>query len=309
MEENWKRSAPFLAMVILTASFFAAPNMPGTGEVKGIGSPPFSIHLNESKQNAYVAPGQDGIVVFHGFIHQEQYQNRTVLFELETYCNGWETTTPGPFSALLNRSYEIPFEIMVKVPERTSQSSSGYLSVSCRFEFIGNNLSGRIGPAMGLIFIKPYMDCTASPQILNLSLHRDESYEVEFNLTNTGNCDNRMRIEISNRHDLEDKNLVCLLYRDKYYLWEGNSTQVAVSVNTSMDTNLGDHKIIIRFVYGHSMCGQEYREAIINVKVMEKELFGVSLSVWIILEGVLIGVVGIIIANATIIRDIRRRVL
>jgi len=309
MEENWKRSTLLLAMVIFTASFFIAPNMPGTAEVKGIGSPPFSIHLNESKQNAYVAPGQDGIVLFHGFIHYNQYQNKTVLFNLEAYCNGWNTTTPGPFSIVLNRSDVIPFEVMVKVPIGTSHGTLGKLSVHCRFEYIGSNMTGQIVPASGVIFIKSYYDCSASPHPLNLSIHRDEDSEIELNLTNTGNCDLRIRVEIADREELERKGLYCSLLGDKIPLGEGNSTPVRIGIHTSMDTDLGDHMIIIRFVYSQSLCGQEYRETVVNISVLEKELFGVSLSIWVILEGILIGVVGIILANATIIRDIKRKVL
>ncbi|MGA1848512.1 MAG: choice-of-anchor T family protein [Thermoplasmatota archaeon] len=309
MEENRRRSAPLLAMVILTASFFVAPNMPSTAEVKGIGSPPFFIDLNESKQDAYVAPGQDGIVVFHGYIHYEQHQNMSVNFILHTYCNGWETTIPGPFSAVLNRSHQIPFQVTIKVPTRTSQRGWGRLSVHCRFEYVGSNLSGQLVPAMGTIFIRPYYDCRASPRNLNVSIHRDDDSRILLNLTNTANCDLRIRVDIAHRKELEDRGIFCILYRDKIPLKEGNFTPFRIDIHTTMDTELGDHEVLIRFVYGQSTWGEEYREAVINVSVLEQELFGVPLSIWVILEGVLIGVIGIIIANATIIRDIKKRIL
>ncbi len=198
---------------------------------------------------ADVKPGAEEKVVYYGNLSVKMNQFGPlypVKIELFVSCDlGWKcTVTPATFSIPPGTSQ--PFTIEVTVPANTSYYTSGSLSLWGKASSFPDYVT-YIGGGTGTILVRQYKNYTVDCKdpVLQASPGSREWFEIC--VTNTGNCRERIFIEVENLDELNDKDIVVTLQKSKIELqsYMNDTIRIGVTVPKSAKS-LGDHEIVVK---------------------------------------------------------------
>lgn len=237
--KNAARASIFIILVIMLGSMFIyIPKEDDT--VDAVGRPAIRIELAQTKQTAYVAPGQDGVVTFTGTVTATipvSPQIQYLVVNLQAEAGGWPVSVPP--SLTFNRAItQQGFAVSVQVPVETSQKTSGQLSISGRWSYSPGTRGGNVDPATAIIVIKQYYQFSVGCDKPYVQVGPGSSLGFKIRLINEGNAADRLTIEVLNLDKLANKGWTVQLSQDKFSVPEKQEKVLTVSVTTPVEWNI-----------------------------------------------------------------------
>lgn len=238
------RVSIFLILVLMLGSIFIY--LPREkDEADAVGAPAIRIVLAQTKQTAYVAPGQDGVVTFTGYVTASipwspniQYLQVTLTAE----AGGWAVSVP-PALTFNKATKQQDFQLAVQVPVETSQKTQGQLSISGRWRYSPGSLGGTIDPATAIIVVKQYYQFSVGCDKPYRQVGPGSSLGFQIRLINEGNAADQLRVEISNLDKLANQGWTVQLSQDKFSVPEKQEKVLTVSVTTPVEWNVWKNKV------------------------------------------------------------------
>ncbi len=235
------------SLVIILSSLSILIVMPE--DVSGVGDPDVQIILTQTKQTAYVAPGQDGVVTFTGEVRADIPWAPSVQYlvvTLTAYCEGWAVS--GAPSLTFNRAVSVQnFQISVQVPIGTPRSTNAILYINGTWMYSPGVSSGDCEGATAIIVIKQYYSFTISPVESVSYVEGGGVGEMPFLVENLGNGDESIGIEVENAEQLLKEGIHASLSRDSISIPYGGEEEIFVILRTdnSVLTDLYPVDIVI----------------------------------------------------------------
>ncbi len=238
------RVSIFLIMVLMMGSMFVyLPKEENVAE--GVGAPAIRIELAQTKQTAYVAPGQDGVVTFTGTVSAQIPWSPNIQYlvvTLQADAGGWPVSVP-PSLTFNKAQKQQSFTLSVQVPVETSRQTQGQLSVSGRWRYSPGSLGGTVDPATAIIVIKQYYQFSVGCEKPYVQVGPGSSLGFQIRLINEGNAADRLRVEITNLDKLADMGWTIQLSQDKFSVPEKQEKVLTVSVTTPVEWNVWKNKV------------------------------------------------------------------
>ncbi len=242
--KNAFRVSIFLVMVLMLGSLFVY--LPKEkDEADAVGAPAVRIELAQTKQTAYVAPGQDGIVTFTGQVTATIPWSPNIQYLVVTLmadAGGWAVSVP-PSLIFSKAQKQQSFTLSVQVPVETSQKTQGQLSVSGKWRYSPGSLGGSIDPATAIIVVKQYYQFSIGCEKPYVQVGPGSSLGFQIRLINEGNSADRLRVEITNLDKLADMGWTIQLSQDKFSVPEKQEKVLTVSVTTPVEWNVWKNKV------------------------------------------------------------------
>ncbi len=237
--KNTARASIFLIMVILLGSLFIyIPKE--KSDVDAMGAPAIRIILTQTKQTAYVAPGQDGVVTFTGEVTAQIPWSPSVQYlvvSLQAEAGGWSVA--GAPSLTFNRAVSLQnFQLSVQVPIETSQKTQGQLTVAGKWRYSPGTGGGTIDPVTAIIVIKQYYQFSIGCDKPYVQIGPGSSLGFKIRLINEGNAADRLVVEVTNLDKLADKGWTVQLSQDKFSVPEKQEKVLTLSVTTPVKWNI-----------------------------------------------------------------------
>ncbi len=192
-----------LSFLILT-SFYLISEVDGKIEKPLAGPPDIQIIINEEMVQVNVEPGNNGIARFTGTVHCEMPPSTppgqicTVTFMVD--AGGWACSSPDTMEFDRNNNQE-DFTVSVQVPIETSRMTSSQLSISGRWRYSPGTLGGTTDPATAIIEVLPYSQVKVTTDPDNNTVSVGKWGEIELAITNEGNLNDDIELELENIPD------------------------------------------------------------------------------------------------------------
>ncbi|UCG68015.1 MAG: hypothetical protein JSV09_09240 [Thermoplasmata archaeon] len=159
----------------------------------------------EDSPSVDVSPGSSDIDKVHGEVKVVKVGPDQVKVYLEANST-FESTSITPASLVFSGpsgTEEIQsFSVSVKVPQGTSCSESGTVTVSGYW--IQGGLMYDIAPVSTIVIIEQYYKMKVSIDKTGFLVDPGDNIDVDLNVANEGNGDDIYQIDIENQKDLED---------------------------------------------------------------------------------------------------------
>jgi len=184
--------------------------------------------------------------------------NDTIV-NLTGYVKCYSTIFGDPYNDIVNLSCSVPgsyhsevypnslvfsrrntnqsFNVSVVIPRGTTSSISIYLNVSgIRTENGGNpqNLKN----VTATIHVNQYYNFSLVSSKSELTVMEGDQFVFLVKVSNLGNGQDTLRLDIQNRAELEKKGVACMLSATDVILDEGNDSVVKISVTLPYDSDL-----------------------------------------------------------------------
>ena len=238
------RASIFLMLVLLMGTMFVyLPKEKDTAEA--VGAPAVRIEIDQTKQTAYVAPGQDGVVTFTGTVTATIPWSPNIQFlvvTLQADAGGWPVSIP-PALTFNKATKQQGFKVSVQVPVETSQKTQGQLSVSGKWRYSPGTLGGTIDPATAIIVIKQYYQFSVGCEKPYIQVGPGSSLGFKIRLINEGNAADQLRVEVLNLDRLASKGWTIQLSQDKFSVPEKQEKVLTVSVTTPVKWNIWKNEV------------------------------------------------------------------
>lgn len=234
-----------ISMMVIGASLFGVFYFSEPSDA--VGQPDIAVTINQPRQTAYVKPGQDGIVTFTGTVEVKipwdpsfQY----LVVELEADAGGWPVSNP-PALIFSRQTTMRTFSLSVQVPIGTSSKTKGELVISGRWSYSPGILSGEVPPSTAIIVVDWYSQFDISCNDPIVEAERDDRVGISILVENEGNGDDRVRLEIENIEELNDKGITPILADYSVTVEEGKTGEAMLYVETDRRTSLDTYSIEI----------------------------------------------------------------
>lgn len=205
-----KLSCAIISMILILGAFFIFGE--STDDVDAVGEPEIRIELAQTKQTAYVAPGQDGVVTFTGTVTVQIPWSPNIQYlvvTLEASCLDWPVSVP-PSLTFNKAQKQQSFTLSVQVPVGTPVTTSAILFVNGTWQYSPGVTGGECDGATAVIVIKQFYSFTASPKEAVTYVEEDSIGEMAFMVENLGNGDDRIRMEILNSAELQEYGILVI---------------------------------------------------------------------------------------------------
>ena len=216
-------------------------------DVKAVGAPAITITLPQSKQTAYVAPGDDGLVTFTGTVTAVAPWSpsvQTLIVFLEADAGGWAVTNP-PAMEFTEGVTEQDFAITVQVPPETSHMIQGTLRVSGKWRYSPGSMQGSIDEVTALIYIDQYFDCDLDTSTPDLEAEKGGRAEFIVDAINNGNANDEMIIEILNLDHLVSQEINIQLSDHVILVPEQQSREITIIASVRDSASTGGYTITV----------------------------------------------------------------
>lgn len=238
------RAAAFLLLIIVLASAFVIfPK--GDDKAEGFGTPAIKIDLASYKATALVAPGQDGIVQFSGTVSAQipvDPNFQFLMVYLTADAGGWPASTSGALT--FSKQVKVQnFQVVVRVPPETSVTAQGTLTISGRWSYSPGALGGNVQPITAIIVVDQFYQFSVGCDKPYVQVSPGASYGFKIRLTNEGNFNDKLKVDILNLDKLTGKGWTVQLSRDKFELMENTEQVLVVSVTTPLKFTLWKNKV------------------------------------------------------------------
>jgi len=213
-------------------------------ESEAVGNPRVTVSLDQSSQEAQVAPGQSGLVTFTGLVRctspvDTQFQQ--VLVSLQADAGGWAwSITPSSLS-FDKATSELPFSCTVRVPPRTSHTQTGQVTISGTYRVQPGAFGSSIpGPATGMITIEQFYKFSVECPKPYIEVQPGSQLVYQLKLKNEGNDQDTLKVEVEDENfkKLVNNNWAIQLSSDKFTINENEEAIVKLTVNTPMEWHI-----------------------------------------------------------------------
>ena len=229
--------ASILVLIILVLGSLIV-FIPKETSVDAVGGAAVTIQLHQTQQVVQVAPGQPGVLMFTGEIRaQVPWSPRIqyLLVSLTYEASGWATS--GTSVVIFTRADNtMPFTCTVKVPPMTSHQVVGTLNVIGRWNYQPGITGGPVNPVQAIIIVDQFYQFSVGCEKPYLQVSPGDSLGFRMRLINEGNSIDRLRMEITNLAELNQKGWTVQLSQDQFQVPEVQERVVTVSVTTPVKT-------------------------------------------------------------------------
>ena len=216
-------------------------------DVEAVGAPAITITLHQSKQTAYVAPGDDGIVIFTGTVTAVAPWSpdvQTLIVHLEADAGGWVVTNP-PAMEFTKGVTEQDFAVTVQAPPETSHMVQGTLTISGKWRYSPGTMQGSIDETTALIYIDQYFDCDLDTSTPSLEAEKGGNAEFIVDAINNGNANDDMTIEIINLEHLVSEDINIQLSDHVIAVPEQQSREISIIATVHDSASIGGYTITV----------------------------------------------------------------
>ena len=236
-----------MTAILLGAFFVMLIEVPDSAEAAQVTA---QIALDNPEQKADVGPGQSGIVTFTGMVSVAMIgpgQNVQLIEVTLQASAGWPATvSPSSikFAATETGSAQ-PFTVVVRVPNFTSFTQSGEVSVTGRARTIPGALSFNIPPTDGIISINPYYQVSVICDEPYSEISPGDKFMYQLKIRNEGNSRDRIRVKIDEdaQEKMTNDGWVVSLGTPMISIEEGKEDIIPISVTGSSEWTLYQNHI------------------------------------------------------------------
>lgn len=153
-----------------------------------------------------VSPGSSGIVTVNGEVTCVKYgPDQVKVFLVANSTHGDASVTPASFvfGGASGTEETEPFSVSTQVPQGTSSSTPGTITVSG--VWVQGGLQYEIAPVSIIIIIWQYYKMGVAIDETRLLVNSGDTANIEFDVHNEGNGDDIFLIDLENREGLESK--------------------------------------------------------------------------------------------------------
>lgn len=261
----------FLIAILALSSFVSMESE----EVDAVGVPAIMITLDQSKLYANITANSGDVVTFTGEVEVAVPWSpdiQTLVVQLEGDAGTFETTDM-PEMVFTNEITILPFECSVELPPRASADQAHELAISGEWRYVPGSMGGRIDPATAYVDVSPYYEYDVFPSCAECQMERMKSYDYFFMVTNDGNCDDIIVLEIMNQEDLKDDGIVIEVLEDDMNVPYQYFVEYPLLVMIDRDTRLGEYEIEARVHSSEARSSgepYEYEETTGIIEVVEE---------------------------------------
>jgi len=229
-----KVAAVLMLVVVMAGVFVIIPK--SDDKVDAVGAPAIKIELASYRGTALVAPGQDGIVQFSGTVTAQiplDPNFQFLLVYLTADAGGWPAST----SSALTFSKQVKtqnFQVVIRVPPETSVTAQGQLTISGRWRYSPGTLGGSVEPVGAIIVVKQFYQFSVGCDKPYVQINPGASYGFKLRLTNEGNFNDKLTVDILNLDRLTAKGWTIQLSRDKFEIMESTEQVLVISVTSPL---------------------------------------------------------------------------
>lgn len=224
--------ALFTALVIILFSPIVNGASGEKPQTPMAGAPNISIVLDQDEVTATVEPGDDGRIRFTGTVYCELPPStppgQYCVVTLTADAGGWPVSNPP--SMAFSRTYEQEdFYLDIQIPIETSQMTQGQLSVSGRWSYSPGAGGGTIPPATAIINVGAYSRPFLESDSKNNTFPVGKWAEIPIDVTNVGNANDDIALEITNIPD----GIEAYLLTDEIHVPEKQTKVIKMKVRQS----------------------------------------------------------------------------
>lgn len=271
------------------------------------------IGMNQSMQTAYVTGTENATVLFTGYVDMNYISsasNETYILRFSSEAGDWNTKIIPQEMSYNTTAVDNPtFQVFVIVPSRTSSSDTRELVITVGVE----NELGQIfrQETKALINVRQYYNFSLETPKPEITVVEGDQFIFLVKVTNLGNGQDTIRLEIRNRAELEKKWVACMLSTTDIILDEENDSVAKISVTLPYDRDL--RKINIHFsaysfesLYNYNISIERNLTFVIVVKsdYMPEMAILCCIALPVI---IIVSVLSVIILTATERRKLKRR--
>ncbi|MFW3147012.1 MAG: choice-of-anchor T family protein, partial [Thermoplasmatota archaeon] len=214
-------------------------------DVNAAGDATVVINLHQSKQTAYVAPGQDGIVTFTGTVTAQVAWSPNIQYlyvDIEAYAGGWPVSTP-PRLTFSRAQKEQSFTVSVQAPNGASSDDPHGLFVNGTWSYSPGVMSGECEGATAIIVVAQYyaLDIGADDPIVQCE--RPGEAELTIFIENIGNGNDEAGLDVTNFDELLDQGIEAMLPDNRFVIEEGEIREILLYLKSSDKPRQGTYEI------------------------------------------------------------------
>jgi hypothetical protein len=188
-----------------------------------------------------VSPGSKGDAVVQGTVTCDYYNTFIPLVvELSATSTIGTATIDKPQIVFQGSDQTEDINVTVQVPLLTSASSEYTCNITGYWE-----QGPTTGPVIGdtfQIIIVPFFRVTIYGELPLKEVKQGESTTFNLRVENTGNCDDKYNIGITNREELESSNLIIPKLAN-FEIEEEGRKNINLTVDAASDTPMGEYQI------------------------------------------------------------------
>lgn len=259
----------------MVISVVLGPVLLADNGVRGVGEPEVVIQISQSKQTAYVEPGQDGIVTFSGAVFVSipwSPEIQYLVVELESECRDFPVSVP-PALTFSKHQKQQSFALSVQVPIGTSSLEDYVFYVNGTWSYSPGVTSGDCEGAAAIIVVQQYFDMELYCDDPFVESLRPNRMKLSFQAENTGNGDDTVVLEIGNMEELSGSGIDVILGEREFPLKLGETRSIELLVDVEEDARIGTYEVLIN---GRSSTAdrmgyaQDTEELIIYVEIVRE---------------------------------------
>ncbi len=205
--KHCKIRSMILILVIMAVSFIGS--MKASEPADAIGDALVTIIPDQGALHAKVDPSRGGIVTLTGKIDGKQpvdLEYQFVIVDLVAEVEGWEVTKI-PSLILTKNMKQIGFSVSVRVPAEMQTSgldATKSLRISGTWSYEPDTgMSGTIDPVEVFIYVDQFYEYRVRSQHSFVQTSPGGEFDIEIEVTNEGNGDDTITIEIDRRDTME----------------------------------------------------------------------------------------------------------
>jgi len=175
------------------------------GGADAVGEVGVSIIMDPLPAVCHVGPGSDRIVTLTGTIQATEpldIQAQFAVIELSVDCGSWFVTDIAPI-VLYSSSREARFSFSIQIPKgtpfETGSPQDRVFSVTGTWRYEPGSLSGPVQPADFIIDVEQYYLFSIKCRTPNISTSPGGEFDLDLEIENQGNGDDRIVIDILNK--------------------------------------------------------------------------------------------------------------
>ncbi|UCH88319.1 MAG: hypothetical protein JSV49_08625 [Thermoplasmata archaeon] len=203
----------------------------------------------EEEQTADVRPGEDNSVVFPGTVTAQLAAGGAVQDVVVTLVGSTDLNWPvtiNPPKVQMEPGTEVPFTATVTVPEETSSSILGTLSVSGTAQAFPGAGAYRVEPIYGTIKIEQYYGLSLMCDEPDKKGHPGTQVGYDLGIENQGNGKDTFEVQVTNKDQLLQRDISVSLSQSLIEIEEKTTENITVSVNIpSSQTSISNYDINI----------------------------------------------------------------
>jgi hypothetical protein len=195
---------PFLILCLTVILISLLPIISGEAPQKPMaGEPNITIELDQPEQSVGVEPGDDGVLRFSGTVYCDlpptTPPGQYCVVQLQADAEGWPVSVP-PALTFDRTKEEEDFALDIQVPIETSQRNV-QLSISGRWRYSPGAGGGTLTPVIAIIIVEAYSRPILGSDDKNNTFPVGKWVEVPIRVTNDGNSNDNVQLEITNVPD------------------------------------------------------------------------------------------------------------